>query len=91
MLPLRPRRRQECRCSPPPSAALRRAARLEQWRKDPLRKPCRLVQRALNVVPHLFEERLRRRRIGVCQLVRELRLTASATVLLHALVQVMFD
>ena len=34
---------------------------------DPLRKPCRLVQRALNVVPHLFEARLRRRRIGVCQ------------------------
>ena len=43
------------------------AARLEQRRVDPLRELRRLVQRLLHVAPHLFEERLRRRRIGVRQ------------------------
>ena len=68
------------------------AARLEQWRKDPLRKPSRLVQRALNVAPHLFQEHLRRQRIGVRQLVRVLKVDGERDeVLLHALVQIMFD
>ena len=68
------------------------AARLEQRRVDPLRELRRLVQRLLHVAPHLVEERLRRGRIGVRQIARELQVDREGDqVLLRTVVEVVLD
>ena len=68
------------------------AARLESRRVDPVRKERRLVKCLLHVAPHLLEERLRRRGIGVRQLPRELQVYCEGDeVLLNALVQGALD
>ena len=65
---------------------------LEQLWVDPLGQPCRFVQRLLDVPPHLFEQRLRGRRICVDQWVGELQLDRERDeVLLHVVVQVALD
>jgi hypothetical protein len=57
-----------------------------------MRELARLVQRLLHVAPHLFEKRLRSRRIGVQQSSGELQVGRERDqVLLHALMQVALD
>ena len=60
---------------------------LEQWRVNPLRQLRRLVQGLPHVASHLFEKRLGRRGIGVCQPDRDLQIDRERDqVLLYTLV-----